>query len=164
VTDELAASLAAGPHALLAGLVGDWAGTTRTWFTASELADESATAGSVRAVLAGRFVIHEYSGTLMGEELEGQATVGFDVARYRFVCAWVDGAHNGTAVMLSEGEPGVTDAISVLGSYDVGEGPHWGWRTTFEQPSADALVIAHFNIPPGGDEYIGVETSYARIR
>ena len=46
------------------------------------------------------------------------------------MCAWVDSVHNGTAIMVSEGELGATDAISVLGSYGGGDGPPWG-RTTF---------------------------------
>jgi len=163
MTDELSASLAAGPHALLAPLIGDWTGTTQTWFTPGELAEESETTGSVRSILGGLFVVHEYRGSLAGDFLEGQATLGFHIAANRFVCAWVDSVHNGTAVMLSEGEPGATDAISVLGSYDGGDGPQWGWRTTFAQPSGDELVISHFNIPPGGDEYLGVETRYRRV-
>ena len=161
--DVLAASLAEGPHALLATLVGDWAGATRTWFTPGELGDESETTGTVRAVLGGRFVVHRYRGSLVGEEMEGQATLGFDVARIRFVCAWVDSVHNGTAIMLSEGEPGATDAISVLGGYRAGDGARWGWRTTFARPSVDELVISHYNVPPAGDEYLGVETRYERV-
>jgi len=71
VTDAvLAASLAEGPHALLATLVGEWAGATRTWFTPGELGDESETTGTVRAVLGGRFVVHRYRGSLVGEEME----------------------------------------------------------------------------------------------
>ena len=163
MTDELSDSLASGPHALLAGLIGDWAGMTQTWFIPGELGDESETTGTVRAILDGRFVVHEYRGSLAGETMEGQATLGFHVAPSRFVCAWVDSAHNGTAVMLSEGEPGATDVISVLGSYDAEEGPPWGWRTTFARPSPDELVNSHFNIPPGGEEYLGVETRYGRV-
>ncbi|MBM2822237.1 MAG: hypothetical protein HW413_983, partial [Thermoleophilia bacterium] len=44
--DALAASLAAGPHSLLAGLIGDWVGTTQTWFMPGELGDESEITGS----------------------------------------------------------------------------------------------------------------------
>jgi len=65
--------------------------------------------------------------------------------------------------MLSEGEPGVTDAISVLGGYRAGDGARWGWRTTFARPSVDELVISHYNVPPAGDEYLGVETRYERV-
>jgi hypothetical protein len=162
--DALAASLAAGPHALLARLTGDWTGTTQTWFRPGEPADESETTGTVRSILDGRFVVHEYRGSLAGEAMEGQATLGFEISESRFVCAWVDSVHNATAVMLSEGERDLTDAISVLGSYGGGDGgPAWGWRTTFAQPSDDDLVISHFNIPPGGDEYLGVETRYRRV-
>ena len=163
MTDELATSLATGPHCLLSALVGSWAGATRTWFTPGEFADESEATGTVRVILGGRFVVHEYRGSLVGEVMEGHAPVGFHIARNRFICAWVDSVHNGTSVMLSEGEPGVTDAISVLGSYDVAGGPPWSWRTTMSQPLADELVISHFNIPPGGDEYLGVETQYQRV-
>jgi hypothetical protein len=163
VTDELSASLASGPHGLVAGLIGDWAGTTQTWFMPGELADTSETTGTVRSIMDGRFVVHEYRGSLAGEAMEGQATLGFHIAENRFVCAWVDSAHNGTADTLSDGRPGETEAISVLGSYDGGEGLPWGWRTTFAQPSPDELVISHFNIPPGGDEYLGVETRYRRV-
>ncbi|MDH4104142.1 MAG: DUF1579 domain-containing protein [Thermoleophilia bacterium] len=163
MTDELASSLATGPHAVLGALVGDWAGLTRTWFRPGDLADESATAGTVRPVLAGRFVVHEYAGTLMDEAMEGVATLGFDIAENRFVCAWVDSVHTGTAVMLSVGEPGATDTISVLGAYDAGDGSQWGWRTTVVQPSHDELVVSHFNIPAGADEYLGVETRYRRV-
>jgi len=161
--DPLAVSLARGPHALLGALVGDWAGTTRTWFRPGELADESSTSGTVRAILGGRFVVQEYRGSIDGEELEGQATIGFDVARNRFVCVWVDSFHTGTAVMLSEGAPGVTDEISVLGHYDAAEGPPWGWRTSLGQSSPDALVVEQFNVPPGGEEYLAVETRYRRV-
>ena len=161
--DALAASIATGPHRLLEGLVGSWAGTTRTWFMPGELADESETTGLVRAILGGRFVAHEYRGSLAGDEMEGHAVLGFDVAPARFVCAWVDSVHTGTAVMLSEGEAAVTDTISVLGSYDAGVGPKWGWRTIFAQPSADELLVSHFNVPSGGEEYLGVETRYHRV-
>lgn len=159
----LAASLAAGPHAQLAAFVGTWAGPTQTWFTPGEPANESLTSGTVRAILGGCFVVHEYRASVDGQEMEGQATLGFDIARNRFVCAWVDSFHNGTAVMFSEGEPGVTDEISVLSHYDVAGGPPWGWRTTFAQPSLDELVVSHFNVPPEGEEYLGVETRYRRV-
>jgi Protein of unknown function (DUF1579) len=162
LTQERITELESGPHELLAGLVGDWEGTTRTWFMPGELGDESETSGRVRPILGGRFVVHEYRGSLAGEGMEGQATLGFHLAESRFVCAWVDSAHNGTAMMILEGDPGAIDTISVLGSYDVGDGSRWGWRSAFAQPSPDELVIAHFNIPAGADEYLGVETRYRR--
>lgn len=162
-TDAFAASLSAGPHALLGALVGGWAGLTRTWFRPGELADESETVGSFEAVLGGRFLVHEYRGAMMGEALEGRATLGFDMSQDRFVCAWVDSFHTGTGLMLSDGKRGVTDTISVLGTYDAGDGSGWGWRTTFAQPTADELVVAHCNLPPGVEEYLAVETRYRRV-
>ena len=85
--DALVASLATGPHARLGALVGEWAGATRTWFTPGELADESETTGAARTILGGRFVVHEYVGSLGGEEMKGQAILGFHLEGDRFVCA-----------------------------------------------------------------------------
>ena len=51
------------------------------------------------------------------------AAAGADGARGDFpgafyaVIKWIDSFHTGTAVLLSEGEPGASDAISVLTSY-----------------------------------------------
>lgn len=161
-SDPFSASLAAGPHARLSTFVGEWEGSTKTWFRPGELADESDWAGSICPVLDGRFVVHEYRGSLAGEALEGRATLGFDVGGNRFVCAWVDSFHTGTGVMLSEGEPGVSDVVSVLGAYDAGDGVQWGWRSTFELGSSDELVVSHANIPFGVPEYLAVETRYRR--
>jgi hypothetical protein len=158
----LATSLASGPHALLGSFVGSWTGTTRTWFEPEELLDESETSGTVRAVLDGRFVVHEYAGMLQGKPTAGHAVVGFELDRDRFVCAWIDSAHMTTAVMLSVGATGVRDEVSVLGSYDVPDGPAWGWRTTFESLSADELLVSHYNVPPDAPAYLGVETRYRR--
>ena len=159
---DLATSLASGPHALLGSFVGSWTGTTRTWLEPGELVDESKTEGTVRAVLDGRFVVHEYVGTLMGSPMKGQAILGFELDRDRFVCAWVDSAHMTTAVMLLVGGTGVRDEVSILGSYDVPGDVPWGWRMTFDASSTRELVVSHYNLPPEAPAYLGVETRYVR--
>ncbi len=153
-----------GPHALLAQMVGDWEGTVRTWFEPGKLADTSPVRGTVRPVLAGRFVVHEYSGTLMGHVMEGVALHGYALHEERFETAWIDSCHNGTRVMLSLGDrPAGGDVASVLGSYPAPDGPPWGWRTEVDVSGApDALAIRHWNITPDGEEALGVEFVYAR--
>ena len=88
--ERLAASMATGPHALLAKMVGEWEGTARTWFEADDLADTSSVRGTIRPVLGGCFVLHEYTGTLMGDVMTGIALHGYALGEERFETAWID--------------------------------------------------------------------------
>jgi hypothetical protein len=150
-----------GGHAMLAALVGEWEGTTRTWFEPDVLADESAWRGTIRSVLGGRFVVHEYEGAMGGEPLEGIAIHGFDLDTGRFLTAWIDSFHNGTTIMRSEGER-TPAGFSVLGSFTVPDSAPWGWRTEIALVDADHVVITMYNITPEGSESKGVETRYTR--
>lgn len=151
-------------HRGLARICGQWQGVTRTWFEPGQLADESPQQGTIRAVLGGYFVIHEYEGTLQRQPMRGMATFGFDVATGKCQAAWIDNVHMGTAIMCSEGEPSETSFV-VQGRYDdPGGGPPWGWRTEINLIDDDHITITAWNIPPGGEAYRAVETSYERVR
>lgn len=155
--------LPGGAHHRLTQLVGAWAGTARTWFEPDVLADASPIAGTIRSVLDGRFVIHEYRSSLQGKPLAGMAIHGYHIDLDRYETAWIDSFHNGTAIMLSLGERASDNApLSVLGHYSVPGSETWGWRTAIEMPDPDHLVITHYNIIPGGPEARAVEIQYTR--
>ncbi|MFA6455846.1 MAG: DUF1579 domain-containing protein [Bacteroidota bacterium] len=156
-------SLQSGPHHFLTQLAGTWAGTTKTFFEPGILADESPWHGTLRPILDGMFILHEYHGSLQGKPLKGTALYGYAVSPRQFQSAWVDSFHNGTTIMFSQGSVR-NDCFNVLGSYDAPDGsPPWGWRTEILKPENDQLIIRMYNITPEGKEALAVETTYHRI-
>jgi len=103
MSEKLEKSKAEGAYHLINSLIGEWEGTTKTWFEADKLADESPMRGTIKSVLEDRFVMHQYRGSLEGKPFEGIAIYGYSFDWEKFQCAWVDSFHMGTSIMLAEG-------------------------------------------------------------
>ena len=154
-------------HELLEALCGEWqCEAARTWFEPDVLGDESAWRGSISMSPCGRFAVHNYRGKLCGEDLIGQAIIGYSRGRDRYEIAWIDSCHNGSTIMYSTGgefEPG-SRSFSVLGTYPDGQkGPEWGWRSEWEIIGPDSIACRHYNIDLEGKEALAVEAIYKRV-
>lgn len=156
-------SLESGVHAKLQTLVGNWEGMTKTWFEHNVLTDEAPMTGNFKSILGGRFLLHEYNGSLQGAPFEGIAIYGYDIPNDTFQCIWIDSFHMGTSMMFSTGKTWDSQ-LAVLGSYGGPEMPEpWGWRSVLELQNKDTLILRAYNISPEGQEDLGTETIYKRI-
>ncbi|MGB8193978.1 MAG: DUF1579 family protein [Chitinophagaceae bacterium] len=154
-------SKSSGAHFNLSQMTGEWEGTTRTYFDESKVpVDESPMHGTIKSILGGRFMLHEYQGLMQGKPFEGVAIYGHHLDSEKFQCAWVDSYHMGTGILFSEDKQD-NKLFSVLGSYGGGD-ETWGWRTDIEMPDKDHLNIISTNLTPQGEPAGGVQTNYIR--
>jgi hypothetical protein len=159
-------SLANGVHADLNRYCGNWEGTAKVWFGKDNVADESPVKGSIRPLLGGRFILHEYEGTFQGKPLQGFGIFGYHLKSGKFQSAWVDSFHMGTEILFSEGDPGA-EKHSVLAHYKTwGYEPlqTWGWRTELEMTDDDHILVTAYNIEPGAEEQIATQSVYHRVK
>lgn len=156
-------SLAHGEHQKLNQLIGEWEGTTKTWFGTDVIVDESPIRGTIKAILGGRFAIHEYKSSFEGNSLEGLVIFGYQIASQKFQAAWVDSFHMSTGIMFSESKP-QQKFCSALGHYETFEEQSqlWGWRTEIEIVSSEQIMITAYNISPEGVEFIATQTNYKK--
>ena len=161
MSQKFETSLESGMHHFLKSLEGSYKGVTKVWFEPGAPSDESFCAGSLRSVLDGRFLLHEYEGSLQGKPIQGIAIYGCSLGDNKLQTAWIDSFHNGTAIMFSENE-NIADPYSVLGHY--GNEPRWGWRTVITRENENKIVITMYNIAPGGNDEKAVETIYEKIK
>lgn len=120
-----------------------------------------------RPGLGGRFILHEYQGTMEGKPYEGISIYGYELNEERFQASYIDSFHYGASIMPLNGEAG-SETLSVLGSYSYKVSPeevqHWGWRIEIDIIDKDNVIISIYNITPAREEAKGVETVYKRVK
>lgn len=167
------AAAATGPfsptdvHTRLAGLVGIWKGTAKTYFDPGAPAESAPWSGTIEMILGGRFLRFAYVSHAMGQPIAGELTIAYEKGDRVFRMSWLDSLHTSPAILVSQSEPVTADLglapIHAVGTYFAGEGaPRWGWRTELDDRQSGALTLRMFNVSPTGKESLGVEVELTR--
>lgn len=146
-----------------AAIGGQWQGSNDTWFEPGKHAETKELSLTARPALSGQHLLLEYESTLMGHPMLGHMLIGFKADGSEVQAGWADTAHNGNGVMPLKGA-WVTDThVKLVGGYDAGEawGGWWTWTIEIELKE-NQLLVRHFNQPPNGEPYLGVEWKLQR--
>jgi hypothetical protein len=142
---------------LLANAAGSWSGEWKLWMRPDALDAQSPSRATISSELRGRTLLLRHDWRFGEDDHEGLALLGLDDEGI-FQMSWTEtfGYAGGIFHCLSE-----SSETSVLGHYGPVDAT-WGWRTEFDMPTNDELVMRAFNIMPGRDPYLATEGRWTR--
>lgn len=149
-------------HAKLSGLVGEWKGTNRLYFSPTEPVRESESVMSVSLKANGQFIDFEYTWAYENQPQQGLMLLGCDSKSDAVQAIWTDSWHMSHKFMVCDGKISDNGVVDVKGFYSVPDHPDWGWRTEII-PGDDVLRVVMYNVTPDGEEEMAVETDFSRI-
>jgi hypothetical protein len=142
----------------LRDLTGRWAGTSLLLLP-DEPARESQSTLEIGSAARDKFTTIAYTWEFDGEPQEGMLVLGQEGGSIHGF--WIDSWHMGDKLMTLRGAS-EAGAVTVLrGSYAVENSPDWGWRIDLG-PADGALRVAMYNVSPDGEEFLGVDATYAQ--
>lgn len=160
-------------HKLLAGMVGDWDYTMKSWMDPSAPPEESKGTAKHVPMMDGRFIHSEYHGkmTMPGPDgkptemdFHGAGVTGYDNMSQKFQSVWMDSMSTG--MMMSEGtynpaEKTFTYAGEMCDMTNPTPGAKCKVRYTIKMVDNDKQLFEWFELR-GGKEVKTMEITYTR--
>lgn len=142
-------------------LLGSWRGESRLWLhRPDEASYDSVMTATIEPVMQRQALLVRYAWEIEGEPQDGLLVLN----QLAGIVAgfWFDSWHMTNSSIALTGEADAGGSVSVSGTYPVRDGPDWGWRILLEPRDAAHLILRMFNVTPGGDEELAVETNFVR--
>jgi len=116
--DPFAQAAALAPqHEALKPLIGSWNVKVRFWMDPAAPPSESTGTFERKALLGGRFLQEEFTGSFMGQPFSGIGHVGYDTMKKKYVSSWMD--NMSTGIMTSSGDADASGKVITLISTEV---------------------------------------------
>jgi hypothetical protein len=153
------------PHEGLQKLVGKWSGTAKFWMDPSAPPTEGTGTAEFKTIFGGRYLVQDFTGTLMGQEFHGMGITAYDNFRQEYVEIWLDDM--GTGIFVSRGS--ANDDGSVITFTGPMDDPMTGRK---DVPTRSVLTIVDpdtqrtemFVQAPDGTEYKSMDILYTRVK
>lgn len=151
-------------HKALAGKIGTWNITVRSFAPDGATAVESQARSVVRWILDGRYVEEVTTGTTMGEAFTGQGWTGFDKLKQRYVWNWID--NFGTGVTSGEGtyDANTRAFESISQTPDLVARCYRATRNVEQEVDRDHRLVRMYQVDGRGREVLMMELAYTRAR
>lgn len=143
-------------HQQLAAGAGEWRQELTFWMAPGGEAQQATSTSTVEAILGGRYLSEEMTGTMMGMPFEGRGTFGYDNAKDQHFMTWVD--NMGTGLMVGWGVP-EADKVVYSGTFvDPATGEDKPFRSVVTEVDADHMIMEMYvPAPDGSGEFKNME-------
>jgi hypothetical protein len=101
---------------LVDALAGKWTLASKFYMAPGKPMESTGTA-SAEATMGGRYVEEYITATMMGQPFSGEAHIGFDLIKKKYVWSWVDNA--GTGIEYAEGSADPTGKVITFKSEEM---------------------------------------------
>jgi hypothetical protein len=151
-------------HRVLDPLVGEFQAVTSSYMEPGAPPETSEGVMRNRWILGGRFILSEYTGSVLGMPFEGLGLLGYDNSKERFVGTWVDSM--GTLIMpVSEGT--LADDGKTITLYREMVDPVLGQAARMREVTTlhdqDHHTFEMFSTGTDGREVLTLKTEYTRV-
>ena len=154
-------SMPGEPHKLFATLAGTWTAHTREWMEPTTPPVESTGTASMKMLLDGRFLYHNFNGQMMGQPFSGLGIEAYDNVTKKYVTMWIDSLSTGILVMegtaSSDGK-----TITLRGSHVEPGGSKVLYRSIWKILDANNQTFELYGTPGRGKEMKLLEIVYTR--
>lgn len=139
-------------------LGGQWQGTHHLYLKPNELTGDGLVKLNLSPIMKEKVIKIDYSQIIEEKEYLGIFLITI-LPEQKCEAAWIDEFHTGLGIMKFSGDF-KSKGLIFQGGYQAGE-DFWKWTIEFSFES-DILWIRHYNQPPRGDKYLGIEIQLTR--
>lgn len=135
---------------------GEWRQELTFWMAPGAEVQQATSTSTVEAILGGRYLTEEMTGTMMGMPFEGRGTFGYDNAKDQYFMAWID--NMGTGLMTGWGAP-EGNKVTYSGTFvDPASGEDKPFRTIVTEVDPDHMIMEMYvPAPDGSGEFKNME-------
>jgi len=146
-------------HKMLQKMVGSWTTSNKAWMGPGEPEVSPGTC-EVKSIMDGRYLVEEFTGSMMGKPFVGHSMSGYDNLKKKFVSTWID--NMSTGIMYGEGAVNTDGKMTMSMSYvDAMTSKPMTMRMV-SRWEGDNKRVAEFFEKRGGKEMKSMEITYTR--